>query len=140
MISVGIDVGKRSHEVCLLDTDGHQIGRFLRIQHSRQGITALVELLRRQPEPCVIALEATGHYWLALYYQLLQEGFKVVTVNPLQTHAYSRSTIRKVKNDRRDAWVIADLLRIGRIRASYVPSPDIQPLRDLARFRTELVD
>ncbi len=140
MISVGIDVGKRSHEVCLLDADGQQIGRFFRFQHSRQGMTSLVELLRRQSEPCIIALEATGHYWLALYHHLLQDGFTVVTVNPLQSHAYRRSTIRKVKNDRRDAWIIADLLRIGRVRPGYVPGPDIQPLRDLARFRMELVD
>lgn len=140
MISVGIDVGKRSHEVCLMDAEGRQIGRFFRFQHSRQSMTALVELLRQQPEPCIIALEATGHYWLAVYHHLLQEGFTVVTVNPLQCHAYRRSTIRKVKNDRRDAWIIADLLRIGRIRPSYVPGPDILPLRDLARFRMELVD
>jgi len=140
MISVGIDVGKRSHEVCLMDAEGHQIGRFFRFQHSRQGMTALVELLRQQPEGCIIALEATGHYWLALYHHLLQEGFTVVAVNPLQCHAYRRSTIRRVKNDRRDAWIIADLLRIGRVRPGYVPGPDIQPLRDLARFRLELVD
>ncbi|HEU65089.1 MAG TPA: IS110 family transposase [Chloroflexi bacterium] len=140
MISVGIDIGKRSHEVCLMDAEGHQIGKFIRFQHSREGMTTLVELLRRQSEPCIIALEATGHYWLALYHHLLQDGFKLVTVNPLQSHAYRRSTIRKVKNDRRDAWIIADLLRIGRVRPGYVPGPDIQPLRDLARFRMELVD
>lgn len=140
MISVGIDVGKHSHEVCLLDTEGNQVGRFFRFQHSREGMASLGELLRRQPEPCAIALEATGHYWLALYHYLLQEGFTVVMVNPLQVHAYRRSTIRKVKNDRRDAWVIADLLRIGRIRPGYVPSPDLQPLRDLTRFRMGLVD
>jgi transposase len=140
VISVGIDVGKRSHEVCLLDTNGRQTGRFFRFQHSRQGMTSLVELLRQQPESCIIAVEATGPYWLALYHYLLQEGFTIVTVNPLQSHAYRRSTIRKVKNDRRDAWIIADLLRIGRVRPGYVPGPDIQPLRDLARFRIELVD
>jgi transposase len=140
MISVGIDVGKRSHEACLLDTKGCQVGRFFRFQHTRQGMAKLVELLREQPEPCIIAVEATGHYWLAVYHYLLQEGFTVVAVNPLQVHAYRRSTIRKVKSDQRDAWVIADLLRIGRIRPSYVPGPDIQPLRDLARFRMELVD
>ena len=97
MISVGIDVGKHSHEVCLLDTEGNQVGRFFRFQHSREGMASLGELLRRQPEPCAIALEATGHYWLALYHYLLQEGFTVVMVNPLQVHAYRRSTIRKVK-------------------------------------------
>jgi len=140
MISVGIDVGKHSHEICLMDPEGHQIGKFFRFQHSRQGMIALVELLRQQPEPCIIALEATGHYWLAIYHHLLQEGFKLVTINPIQSHAYRRSTIRKVKNDRRDAWVIADLLRIGRVRPSYVPGADIQPLRDLTRFRAELID
>lgn len=140
MISVGIDVGKRPHEVCLLDADGHQIGSFFRLQHSRQGMASLAELFPHQPEPRIIALEATSHYWLALYQHLLQEAFTVVTINALQSHAYRRSTIRKVKGDREDAWNIADLLRVGRVRPGYVPGPDIQPLRDLARFRMELVD
>lgn len=140
MISVGIDVGKRSHEACLLDAEGKQVGKFFRWEHSKRGMDALISLLRQQQEPCSVAVEATGHYWLALYEGLVQAGFPVVVVNPLQGHAYRRSTIRKVKDDRRDAWVLADLLRIGRVRPGYVPSHEILPLRELTRFRTELVE
>ncbi len=61
-------------------------------------------------------------------------------VNPLQTHAYRNSFLRKTKTDARDAWVIADLVRIGRGRATYVPGQTILQLRELSRFRFALVD
>ena len=61
-------------------------------------------------------------------------------LNPLQTHAYRKTTVRKVKSDRKDAWLIADVVRIGRGRAAYVPDETILQLRELTRFRWGLVD
>jgi len=52
-------------------------------------------------------MEATGHYWLALFEALSAAGYKIVVLNPLQIAAYRRSGIRKVKNDRNDAWWVA---------------------------------
>jgi transposase len=48
--------------------------------------------------------------------------------------------MRKVKNDRRDAFVIADFLRIGRVQANYIPGEVIVQLRELTRYRMDLED
>jgi transposase len=140
MISVGIDIAKRTHEACFLDQDGQEILRPRRFQNTRSGVRALLDDVNRLPEPVTIGLEATGHYWLALYDALTHAGLTIQVLNPLQTHAYRRTTVRKVKSDHKDAWLIADVVRIGRGRPAYVPDETILQLRELTRLRWGLVD
>ena len=140
MITVGIDVAKRQHEACFLDADGRTVGTGRRFRNTRAGVRALLDDLQRIQEPATIGLEATGHYWLALHDELVRAGYPVQVLNPLQTHAYRQTTIRKTKTDRKDAWLIADVVRIGRGRAAYVPDETILQLRELTRFRWGLVD
>lgn len=46
----------------------------------------------------LIGMEATGHCWLAVYFFLLDHGFSVVVLNPIQTNAWRKGTeIRKRK-------------------------------------------
>lgn len=140
MFSVGIDVAKRSHEACVLDNTGQLRGKPLKFPSSRSGVAALLATLQELESPATIALEASGHYWQGLYHHLVAHGFPVVVVNPLQTEAYRSTGVRKVKNDRRDAFVIADFLRIGRVQANYVPTEVIVQLRELTRYRMDLED
>jgi len=140
LISVSIDVAKRTHEACFMDAGGEEVGRPLRFPNTVGGVATLSDRLRRLGQPVSIALEATGHYWLALHERLTGEGFSVQVVNPIQTNAYRRTTVRKVKTDRRDSWVIADFHRIGRVRPGYVPDTTTVQLRELTRFRFKLVD
>jgi transposase len=140
MIAVGIDIAKRTHEACYMGQDGQQIGKARRFGNTRRGVRALLDDLQQLAEPPTIGLEATGQYWLALHDELVRAGHHVQVLNPLQTHAYRKTTIRKVKTDRKDAWVIADVVRIGRGRAGYVPDATILQLRELTRFRWRLVD
>ena len=140
MIAVGIDIAKRTHEACFMGQDGQQLGKARRFGNTRRGVRALLDDLQQLAEPMTIGLEATGHYWLALHDELVRAGLHVQVLNPLQTHAYRKTTIRKVKTDRKDAWLIADVVRIGRGRAGYVPDATILQLRELTRFRWRLVD
>src|SRR5919201_620077 len=140
MIAVGIDIAKRTHEACFIGQDGRQIGKTRRFNTTRRGVGALLDDLQQLSEPATIGLEATGHYWLALHEALIRAGHRVQVLNPLQTHAYRKTTVRKVKNDRKDAWLIADVVRIGRGRAAYVPDETILQLRELTRFRWGVVD
>jgi transposase len=140
MIAVGIDVGKRAHEACVLDADGRQLGRPLRFASSAAGVRLLEERLAGLPEPPTIGLEASGHYWLGLHRRLAAAGRPVVVVNPLQVDALRESGVRKTKTDRKDAFVLADLVRIGRARPNYVPDDAVLQLRELTRFRWDLVD
>jgi transposase len=140
MFLVGIDIAKRSHEACVLDASGHTVGQPFKFPSSRIGADKLVSILRKLDGSATIALEASGHYWQGLYHHLVGEGFPVVVANPLQTDAYRSTGVRKVKNDRRDAFVIADFLRIGRVQANYIPGEVVMQLRELTRFRMDLED
>jgi transposase len=140
VIAVGIDIAKRTHEACFMRQDGQVLGRTRRFRNTRHGVEALLDDLQQLRAPATIGLEATGHYWLALHEALVRAGHAVQVLNPLQTHAYRQTTIRKVKNDRKDAWLIADVVRIGRGRAAYVPDATILQLRELTRFRWGVVD
>jgi transposase len=140
MFLVGIDVAKRFHEACVLDASGHTVGLPLKFPSSRTGADKLVSTLRELDDSATIALEASGHYWQGLYHYLVAQGFPVVVANPLQTDAYRSTGVRKVKNDRRDAFVIADFLRIGRVQANYIPGEVVVQLRELTRYRMDLED
>lgn len=137
---LGIDVAKRVHTGMILGEQGQVIHRAFTFPNTRQGMELLLERLTALEGPVSIALEATGHYWLALYDQLTQAGYPVVVLNPLQVHAYRRTGIRKHKSDKHDAFWIADFLRIGGTAPSKVPSHTLLQLRQLARFRFHLVD
>jgi transposase len=93
-------------------------------------------------EPLTIGLEATGHYWLALYEELIQTraGRTVIVLNPLQVAAYRKSGVRKVKNDRSDAVWIADFVRIAHLPPTHRDLPALLQLRELSRFRYHLTD
>jgi transposase len=140
MIAVGIDVGKRMHEACFLDAGGQPVGRPLRFANTAAGARLLEERVRGLGQPATIAMEASGHDWLGLQRRLTAAGLPVQVINPLQTDALRATGVRKAKTDRRDALVLADLLRIGRARPSYVPDDPILQLRELTRFRWGLAD
>ncbi|MBV9468527.1 MAG: IS110 family transposase [Abitibacteriaceae bacterium] len=131
----GIDIGKRKHMALFLDSTGHVVRPAFPILNTRDGFAQLVQELQNLNGAVAIAVEATGHYWLALYECLSSQGFDVVVLNPLQVHAYHRSGVRKCKNDRGDAFWIADFLRIAQPQPTSASLPTLLQLRELARFR-----
>jgi transposase len=137
---VGIDVAKRQHTAAILDELGHRQGKAFTVKNDRAGIDGLLERLEALAPSVEVGLEATGHYWLALFDQLTHAGYKIHVLNPLQVHAYQRSGIRKRKTDKSDAVWIADFVRVSRASMD-PPSLDIYlQLKRLARFRFSLTD
>ena len=71
MFYIGIDVGKRHHEVGVIDEKGQPIGKTLRFENSKSGSEKLLEFFNQHqlaPDNSVIGLEATGHYWLSIFH------------------------------------------------------------------------
>lgn len=139
MHTVGIDVGKRKHVACALDEQGKRVGKRLCFTNDQEGFAQLLAYLNELQEP-VVGLEATGHYWLALYSLLVEHGYTVFVLNPLQIHAFRRSDIRKRKSDGHDALWIADYIRISRTLWLPTIQPDLIQLRELTRFRARLAE
>jgi transposase len=139
---VGIDVGKRKHAATALTPQGEVIAQLASFPNTRAGIDRLEnELLRKAggPGKVLVAMEATGHYWMCLYYELERRGYASVVLNPVQTNAHSRSQIRKTRNDRIDSAGIARLVLAGEARATRVPDEKTAELRLWVRHRQRLL-
>jgi transposase len=138
MLYCGIDVAKRKHAVLVVDDKGQVVKPAATIENNRQGFDKLLSMLAALSGPVAIGLEATGHYWLALYDMLTQQHYAVIVLNPLQVAAYRRSGVRKVKTDRTDAFWVADFIRIATPSPTPHDLPAIIQLRELSRFRFRL--
>jgi transposase len=139
---VGIDVGKRKHAATALTPQGEVIAQLASFPNTRAGIDLLEkEILRKAggPGKVLVAMEATGHYWMCLYYELRRRGYDCVVLNPLQTNAHCRSQIRKTRNDRIDSEGIARLVLAGEARATRVPDEKTAELRLWVRHRQRLL-
>jgi transposase len=79
-----------------------------------------------------LAMESTGVYWKPIY-NLLEGKFELLVVN-----AYHIKNVPGKKTDMKDAEWIADLLRHGLVRGSFVPNRDQRELRELLRLRKNL--
>ena len=101
--TLGLDLGDRSHHVCVMDATG-QIIREGALSNTRP---ALAKLLAEFPR-ATVALEAGTHSpWISRY--LTGLGATVLVANPRKLHAISRS---ERKCDRRDAQRLARLARV----------------------------
>jgi transposase len=80
-----------------------------------------------------VAMESTGSYWKPIF-NVLEERFGLLLVN-----AQHLKAVPGRKTDVKDAEWIADLLRHGLLKPSYVPDREQRELRELVRYRTSLV-
>jgi len=137
----GIDVAKHRHEVCLTDGDGNLVLQ-MNVNNSHSGLDKLFRNLQRldvKPADAQFCLEATGHYWLALYHHLTEVGYKVHVINPIQSDALRNLYVRKTKTDRKDALLLADLVRFGRVSETSLVSETVLKLKTISRLRFEFV-
>jgi hypothetical protein len=76
----GIDIGKRKHMALFLDSAGRVVRSALPVLDTRGGFAQFIQELQNLKGNVAIAVEATGHYWLALYECLSSQGFDVVVL------------------------------------------------------------
>src|SRR5579875_561469 len=81
-----------------------------------------------------VALESTGMYWVPVHNLLEEAGLRVILVNPQHMKA-----VPGRKTDVADSKWLADLLRHGLLRASFIPPVEIRELREVVRYRSTLV-
>jgi transposase len=136
----GLDVHKKLVVACLLVSDVSEPGRagpprkeIRRFGTMTEDLEALAAWLA-QAGCSAVALESTGSYWQPIWNVLEERGFTVLLVNPQH--------IKQVpgrKTDVKDCEWIADLLRHGLLRGSFVPDAEQRQWRDLTRYRHTLV-
>jgi len=70
------------------------------VDNTRNGLDKLIHNLKRleiEVSNVEFCLEATGHYWLSLYYHLTELGYKIHVINPIQSMLYVISMSVKLK-------------------------------------------
>jgi transposase len=130
----GLDVHKRTVVACVLLTE--PAGSV--VKHVRTFSTMTADLLSlsdwlRGLGVTQIAMESTGIYWRPVF-NILEDAHQVMLVNPQH--------IKRVpgrKTDVKDSEWLADLLRHGLVRPSFIPPKPIRVLRELTRYRATLV-
>ena len=141
---VGVDIAKRKHWACVVDgfTELPVSGPF-QFQNTRDGFSRLLGQIARAKEKTgatrvVVGMEPTGHYWKPLAWYLRQAGFTVVIVNPAHVKASKELDDNSpTKNDRKDTWVIAQLVLQGRFSEPYLPDGVYAELRGLTQARQQ---
>jgi len=140
MFYLGIDIGKSFHVASLIDDKKNVIFKGFQFKNTTGDANLLLQKITPYQE-IEIGMEATGHYWLALYSFLVKNNYVVHVVNPIQTDSWRHSTkIRPHKTDKIDSLIIADFIRYGEFSETSLASEEILEIRNLSRFRNYLVD
>jgi len=144
MYFLGIDIGKNNHMASLIGEDGKPVFRAFSFSNTTDGGESLLAKLASYsvaPHELEIGLEATGHYWLAVYSFLRDKSYMLHVINPIQTDGWRKGVeIRKRKTDVIDSMLIADLVRYGDFIEARLPEEAVLSLKNLSRFRIYLVD
>lgn len=137
---VGVDWASQHHQVCIVDRAGQRTEET--VPHTSAGLAALAEKLAalspEAPERVAVAIEVPRG---AVVETLLERGFHVFAINPKQLDRFrDRHTVAGAKDDRRDAWVLADALRTDQpsFRRVHFDDPLIIELRELSRLDDDL--
>jgi transposase len=130
----GLDVHRDSVAACVALSGEGRVGRKeIRIfESTTRGLLAMSDWLAGHGVTHV-AMESTGVFWKPVF-NILESRFEVLLVN-----AFHIKQVPGRKTDVKDCEWIADLLRHGLLKASFVPDRPQRELRDLTRHRAQLV-
>lgn len=147
---VGIDISKDSFDLTLLESSG-EIKLQDKLSMDRDGFNTFLEYLSSySKDKLLVSMEATGIYHLPLLSFLLENSFKSAVINPILIKSFIGSTtLRKTKNDKKDATSIA-LFSLKSHQSLHLATfntiESIRPLtrereslsKDVARLKTEI--
>lgn len=130
----GLDVHKKTVVATLIvpDTKGRPLKKTSTFDTMTADLLKLSDWLTTH-EVTHAAMESTGEYWKPIY-NLLEENFELLLVNAQHIKA-----VPGRKTDVKDSEWIAELLRYGLLKASFVPPKGQRELRELTRFRSTFV-
>ena len=130
----GIDIGKREMTITILSGSS----AVEPAQQTQTFGTTIPELNRCAEwllanQCSTVVMESTGSYWVPVW-NVLHEQVAVIVANP--EHVKAR---RGEKTDPQDSCRLAERLRVGAVRGSFVPGEQVLELRDLTRRRKRLL-
>ncbi|PET45340.1 IS110 family transposase [Bacillus sp. AFS001701] len=127
----GLDVHKDNITACIMTSEGKEVQTF-----STKTIFLLKLLDWIKENNCThVAMESTSVYWKPIVNLLESEGIEFLVVN-----AQHMKALPGRKTDVKDAEWIAQLLRHGLLKASFIPNRNQRELRELVRYRRSIIE
>jgi transposase len=134
---VGIDVAAERHYVAIVDETGAVLRKPTAVSEDASGYRQLRELLGDSHD-CLLAMEATDHYWRNVFTFLVAEGFAIALLNPLRARRFAEEDLARTKTDAIDALGIA--LRCSETATpTKLPELAVEQLREVVRLREQTV-
>ena len=127
----GIDVHKKTVVACILTDEAKQTRTFGTMTADLLGLSDWL----RDHQCQMVAMESTGVYWKPVYNVLEAAGIPLLVVNAKHIKA-----VPGRKTDVKDAEWIADLLRHGLLKPSFIPDRPQRELAELVRYRRSLIE
>jgi len=128
---IGVDLHKKSCYVTVMNGEG-------KIKKQTEVLTDAdkVSMFFKRYAGIPVAVESTMN-WIPFYENLEGLGCKVVLSNPLATKAIASA---RIKNDKVDSKVLADLLRTNLLPTAYIQPRQIRDFKELVRQRMSYVE
>jgi len=140
---VGIDWGSQQHQVCVLDRNRRVVGERA-VTHDGASLAQLATWLwtlsEGHPQRVSVAIEVPRG---AMVEGLIERGFHVLAIHPKQLDRFrDRHSVAGAKDDRRDAFVLADSIRtdLPSFRRLHLDEPQLLILRELSRAEETLLE
>ncbi len=126
----GLDIHKKEVTACVIILGKRETRTFSTMTNDLLKLKAwLLEL-----DVTHVAMESTGVFWKPIY-NLLEDKLTMVLTNAQQIKALPGR-----KTDVKDAEWLADLLRHGLVKGSFVPGREQREQRELTRYRRSLIE
>ena len=142
---VGVDIAQQFHVARAVNYRGIVIGNPLTFENNENGFSRLQEWMNELKDSKgysteIVGMEPTGHYWLNLSKWLFDQSIDVVTVNPhlVKKNKENRDNTQS-KSDKKDALVIADMVKNGYYSFIRPTSEAFEKLRVLMSNRDVIV-
>lgn len=129
--AAGIDIADSEMQVCVPeDRDGDNNRRFGSFTRDLNEICSWLKACNIK----TVAMEATGIYWIPLYFKLKDSSIDVILVNAREV-----KNIAEKKTDEADAEWLMLLHTYGLLKASYQPENEARKIRNLTRHRNNIL-
>jgi transposase len=142
---IGIDIGSKFNAVCLMDKEGSVLGRYPKVYNSRRGFDYFHRIVQQARKKhgftdVLIGMEPTGHYWRKIGFYSLEKGYEVRFVRTTALrHQRELDESSSAKNDIRDAFTIANIVREGKYIDTVIEEGVFHELRTLSHTRERIV-
>lgn len=143
---IGIDIAKEFHVARAQDIRGVEFGKSIKFNNSLRGYVEFENWIKEiklteNKNHVIIGMEPTGHYWLNIARYLKdKEEFAVVTVNPMHVKKIKElDDNNQTKTDKKDAKIIAQLVKDARYSTPNLLEGDYEELRNAKNLRQVVV-